>query len=113
MTLHEFKVSFLTFLENSNVNLGRRKTKTRISFLQEAMGRFDAFESDKDAVDMGDKGSDTTPDTKSVMRIEPNDRKKALDVGKGVHSMTASESARADEQLGRSPYVNKKEPENG
>lgn len=104
MTINEFKVSFLTFLENSNVNLGRRTTKTRTDFFQEVMDRFDAFESDQDTVDVN-------PDNKSVMRIEPSDRKKALDIGKGVHSMTASESARADEQLGRSPYTNKKESE--
>ena len=44
---------------------------------------------------------------RSLMLIKPKDRKMALDIGKGVHAMTAGESMRADEQLNRSPYVAK------
>ena len=107
MTFDKFKKDFIEFLEASTVNLGRRTAKTREEFIVEAKRKFDAFsrdDNDKPVVekeprkDMSDR----------VLRIQPTDRKKALDVGKGVHAMTASESQRADEQLGNSPYTGKK-----
>ena len=106
MTFDEFKADFLAFLEGSTVNLGRRTTKTRQAFLDTASAKFDAFvtgdvaETPKQPVTdhMGDR----------VLCIKPKDRNKALDVGKGVHAMTPSESMRADEQLNRSPYGNRK-----
>ena len=108
MTLNEFKVHFLKFLKSSTVNLGRKTSKTRQIFIDEATKKFDDFM-------IQDVDKDCSPDSKSklqhmnssVMRIKPKDRKRALDIGKGVHAMTSSESMRADEQLNRSPYVTK------
>lgn len=102
MTFDEFKADFLAFLTDSTVNLGRRTTKTRQAFLDEAGAKFDAFLSD----DAPETPEQPTPEHMSdrVLCVKPKDRNKALDVGKGVHAMTPSESMRADEQLNRSPY---------
>lgn len=102
----KFKQDFMDFLRTSNVNLGRLHTKTRKDFLKIANDMFDAFASN-DSIDKEESPpppSPSNPMGKSVMRIKPSDPNKALNVGKGVHAMTSSESMRADEQLGRSPY---------
>ncbi|MHC4453423.1 MAG: hypothetical protein ACYSWS_01845 [Planctomycetota bacterium] len=109
MTFDKFKKNFLRFLEESTVNLGRKTAKTRKTFLAEAKQKFDAF-AQSNMEDMPEeKAIEKSPRNMSdrVMRIKPTDKRKALDAGKGVHSMTASESQRADEQLGHSPYVGK------
>lgn len=116
MTFDEFKADFCEFLKCSTVNLGRKKTKTRQVFLDEAEARFDAFgdnfivaETCDSDVEIEEKTPPpTSPMGKSVLCIKPKDRNKALDIGKGVHAMTSSESMRADEQLNRSPYGSKK-----
>lgn len=110
MTFDEFKSDFLDFLENSTVNLGRRTTKTRQVFLAEVAGKFDTFTGDSEPADKMVKKTQKTPEpfNGSVMRIKPKDSRKALSIGKGVHAMTSSESARADEQLNRSPFVDRK-----
>lgn len=120
MTLNEFKVHFLKFLKSSTVNLGRKTSKTRQIFIDEATKKFDNFmiqDVDRDRVIelLKQVDKDSSSDNKlklqhmksSVMRIKPKNRKRALDIGKGVHAMTAGESMRADEQLNRSPYVAK------
>lgn len=114
MTFDEFKADFRVFLENSTVNLGRKTAKTRQEFIVVAMYKFDAF--DKQAED--DQVSEVypkkpTPMSGSVMCIKPRDKNKGLDVGKGVHSMTPSESMRADEQLNRSPFGDRKGQDKG
>jgi len=113
MTFEEFATDFLAFLDSSNVNLGRKGTKTREAFLAQAEKRFRTFGDDHQLVveQVGDQSEKdkveppTDPLEGKVMRIKPSDPRRALDVGKGVHAMTPSESARADEQLNRSPYV--------
>lgn len=109
MTLDKFKLQFLAFLEDSTVNLGRRTTETRRRFLVEAEARFDTFKDDSKQVDEVVEKTPKTPDRfrGTVMRIKPADSKQALNIGKGVHAMTPSESARADEQLNRSPFTNR------
>lgn len=104
MTFDEFKVDFIAFLHNSTVNLGRKNTKTRQTFLDIASQKIDAFATNDDIID---DDNSINPLNKSVMMIKPKDKRKSLNVGKGVHSMTASESLRADEQLNRSPYSQK------
>lgn len=108
MTLNEFKVDLLKFLESSIVNLGRKTSKTRRIFIDEVTKKFDDFmirDVDKDC------SVNDNPKLKhmsgSVIRIKPKNRKRALNIGQGVHAMTPSESMRADEQLNRSPYVEK------
>jgi len=39
-----------------------------------------------------------------IIKIMPVNNDRSLNIGKGVSAMTPSESARADEQLNRSPY---------
>ncbi len=115
MTFDEFKADFCAFLKSSTVNLGRKTTKTRQAFLDEAEARFDTFgdnfitaETCDSEVETKEKTPPpTSPMSKSVMCIKPPDRDKALDVGKGVHAMTPTESQRADEQLNRSPFGSK------
>lgn len=110
MTFDEFKSDFLAFLEDSTVNLGRRTTKTRQAFLAEAAAKFDALMDDSEPVNEVVEKTQKPPNpfSNSVIRIKPKDPKKALDIGKGVHAMTPSESARADEQLNRSPFTDRK-----
>ena len=109
MTLSKFKKDFMKFLNDSTVNLGRKNTKTRKDFMDQASAKFDKFASSKNEVkdEVKDEKANSGHLSDRVMRIKPSDPKKALDAGKGVVAMTASESARADEQLGRSPYVGK------
>jgi hypothetical protein len=111
MTFDKFKKDFITFLENSTVNLGRKTAKTRNEFIKTAIAKFDAFASSRikprevfvvDEKKKEEKVSNPMDDR--VVRIKPKDRNKALDVGKGVHAMSGSESMRADEQLDRSPF---------
>jgi len=106
MTFDEFKADFLTFLKDSTVNLGRKKTKTRQAFLETAGEKFDAFLADDVAEEPKQEETDSMSDR--VLCIKPKDRKKALDIGKGVHAMTSSESMRADEQLNRCPHGDRK-----
>ena len=111
MTLDEFKADFRAFLEGSTVNLGRKTTKTRQVFINEAMAKFDTFwleiNVDTPIPENEQPTSAPSPMGSSVLCIRPKDRNRALDVGKGVHAMTSSESGRADEQLNRSPYGSK------
>ena len=103
MTIDKFKKDFIKFLETSNVNLGRLQSKTRKEFLCEAIKRFNNFinsqikENPKETVD-------EKPAQKRILCLKPT---KKLDIGKGVHAMTAGESMAVDEQLGRSPYSSK------
>lgn len=112
MTFDEFKVDFLTFLKDSTVNLGRKTTKTRQAFLDVAAAKFDAFASTSIVEDAEEPivelVESVNPMDDRIVRIKPADKRKALDVGKGVHAMTPSESMRADEQLNRSPFGNNK-----
>lgn len=104
MTFDKFKVDLLTFLDNSIVNLGRSGTKTRSIFMATVTEKLNAFADGQDVPPVKDNGKDINSANKNIIRIKPSDKRRSLDIGKGVHSMTASESARADEQLGRSPY---------
>jgi hypothetical protein len=110
MTFDRFKKNFIKFLEASTVNLGRKTAKTRAEFMAEANRKFDAF-AQSSMEDMPDtkEADEKSPRDMSdrVKCIKPTDKRKALDAGKGVHAMTASESQRADEQLGHSPYAGK------
>lgn len=109
MTFNKFKTDLLTFLDNSTVNLGRNGTKTRSIFIATIIEKLDAFNESKKSTVVKDKKENAISSHKNIMRIKPSDERRSLSIGKGVHSMTASESARADEQLGRSPYVAKQE----
>ena len=111
MTFDEFKADFLAFLEDSTVNLGRKGTKTRQAFVETATAKLDAFVAEDTVVEAVEEDTPpVNPMSGSVMCIKPGDRNRALDVGKGVHAMTPSESMRADEQLDRSPFGAKSGP---
>ena len=118
MTFDELKTQFRTFLENSTVNLGRKTAKTRKEFIEKAIYLLESFVASQEA-DTSDDCQDVCTDHEtcpndlkeskspmggSVLCIKPKDKNRALDVGKGVHSMTGNESGLADEQLGRSPF---------
>lgn len=107
MTFDEFKKDFFMFLKNSTVNLGRRATKTRQAFLDEAAARFYEYESGADQVDdsVKEQPEISSPTSGSILRIKPADKRRALDVGKGVHAMTSSESGRADEERNHPPMT--------
>jgi hypothetical protein len=116
MTFDKFKKDFITFLENSTVNLGRKTAKTRNEFIKAAVAKFDVFSSSRikprnvfvvDEKKKEEKVNDPMDDR--VVRIKPQDKDKALDIGKGVHAMTGSNSMRADEELNRSPFGTKTE----
>lgn len=107
MTFNEFKKDFRIFLESSSVNLGRKTAKTRNDFIEIAMTKLDEYQHRPISKEKKEKKKEVDSMNDRVMRIKPKDRRQALDIGKGVASMTASQSALADEQLGRSPYVNK------
>ena len=113
MTFDEFKADFLAFLQESTVNLGRKATKSKQRFWHTVAAKFDAYGEGLITAEICDDEPDdkekTNPLSRSVIRIKPTDPQKALDVGKGVHAMTPSESSRADEQLGRSPFAGKPE----
>lgn len=109
MTFDKFKIDFLTFLNNSTVNLGRRGTKTRQVFIETVTAKLDAFMTDTIVEPVVKEASSVGPMSGSVIRIRPDDKNKALNVGKGVHAMTPDESMRADEQLNRSPFSAKLE----
>ena len=112
---NKFKKDFLKFLDCSSVNLGRKTALTRQIFLDKASAMFETFRSNL----TDDNKSDGVIDGKplpntmkgSVTRIKPSNSNKGLSIGKGVHSMTSSESMRADEQLNRSPYGAKSKQE--
>lgn len=115
MTFVEFREDLFVLLENSTVNLGRKQAKTRDEFLKKVRVKFINFEASMEN-DLSDKDNLTkerivNPMDDRVVRIKPQDRNKALDIGKGVHAMSGSESMRADEQLNRSPFGAKKEKE--
>jgi hypothetical protein len=113
MTFDEFKKDMKDFLEMSSVNLGRKDAKTKQQFVNQVIKMIDVFY--KQARKPNREKREKTPRTS----IEPesrvsNDRimvlkpkSKSLDIGKGVHSMTQSESMRADEELNRSPFGNR------
>lgn len=108
----------MAFLISSTVNLGRRTSKTRDKFLKEARAKFNTYDNcakDGDQIaeicPVESNKTASNPMSGSVLCVKPTDKNKALDVGKGVHSMTGSESSRADEQLDRSPFGKGKDNE--
>lgn len=108
MTFNRFKKDFIMFLEESTVNLGRRTAETRKLFIEQAKARFDAFADSQKKRDVEQIPEVVSPNNRLIC-LKPTDRTKVLDAGKGVTAMTPSESARADEQLGRSPFTGKGE----
>jgi hypothetical protein len=77
------------------------------------LSRCDAFRNSQEEDEKSEKVQEPVVEEKKsknplddrLVRIEPKDRNRALDMGKGVHAMTPSESMRADEETGGSPYT--------
>lgn len=114
MTFDEFKEDFINWLKNSTVNLGRKQAKTRSKFLEDAAKKFDFYGGfDEDNFhNLDNEVNDppkpiVNPMDDRIMCIKPKGGRQGLDVGKGVHAMTPSESMRADEELNRSPFTGK------
>jgi hypothetical protein len=109
MTFKEFQTDLMEFLQKSNVNLGRKHTKSKERFLKAVSDKFDSYGEGLIVAEICDDNVDREKKPNSlrdgVIRIKPEDPRKALDAGKGVCAMNATESSRADEQLGRSPYA--------
>jgi len=110
MTFDEFKKEMRDFLEESSVNLGRKDAKTKQQFINQVIKMIDIFykQARKPNRDKTPRTS-TKPESRvsndRIMVLKP--KSKNLDIGKGVHSMTQSESMRADEELNRSPFGNR------
>lgn len=110
-----FRKELKLFLEDAKVNLGRKTCKPRKVFIDEVMARVDEFYK----LYIEDKSSKHSKETdqsglrpNAVIVLKPTCFDRALNIGKGVTAMSASESSRADEQLNRSPFVgNTKEKE--
>lgn len=94
----------MDFLESSNVNLGRRDTDTRRKFLATARTKLNCFGTHNSSEPNKAATVPLDPMDDRILRIKPTDPNKALDMGKGVHAMTPTESMRADIQLRRSPF---------
>lgn len=108
MTFKKFKQNLMEFVGNSIVNLGRKNTQTRTKFLKEIESQCAAFETDSDKkVVVKEDKKVSEDDGGRLICMKPANKKRALDAGKGVVAMTGSESQRADEELGRSPYAKK------
>jgi hypothetical protein len=106
MIFKQLEKDIIALLENSNVNLGRKTSKTKKALIEKIRAKFDLATSKKPNTPTDIKKKNYMDDRVKCMKS--NDRRKILDIGKGVTAMTPTESARADEQLGRSPYTNKK-----
>ncbi len=111
---NEFKTDFLRFLDSSTVNLGRKTAKTRLLFMEMAKSKLDFFGENFILAETCDSNETKSPKpvNDSILCIKPKDKNRALDIGKGAHAMTSSESMRADEELDRSPYGNNKGKKN-
>ena len=108
MTFKKFKKKLMEFVGNSTVNLGRKNTKTRTKFLEEIESQCVAFETDSDKqVVVKENKKVSEDDGDRLICMKPGNKKRALDAGKGVVAMTGSESQRADQELGRSPFTKK------
>ena len=109
MTFKRLKKDVLSFVGNSKVNLGRKNTLTRDQFLKRLESILTAFETDDGKKVVVKTEEKKSPDSDRLICMKPKDKRRALDAGKGVVAMTGSESQRADEELGRSPYTKKQE----
>ena len=107
MTFDQFGKDLLEFLAESTVNLGRKTTKTRRAFLDTVQGKLDSFLSEQEEAksDVATDNKPKNPLDDRLVCVKPKNPRRALDVGKGVTAMTPSESMRADEETGGSPYV--------
>jgi len=109
MTFEQFGKDLLEFLAESTVNLGRKTTKTRKAFLDIVQGKLDSFSSEQeeaksDVVTDSKPSKPKNPMDDRLVCVKPKNPRRALNVGKGVTAMTPSESMRADEETGGSPY---------
>jgi len=102
MTFDEFKKDFLMFLSDSRVNLGRLTSMTRRKFLSTAEEKFESFVPKDNETPQPD--SPVAAKNDRLVCLKPKQGSGTLNIGKGVHAMTPSDSMRADEQLGRSPF---------
>lgn len=116
MTLDKLQENVRKLLENSNVNLGRRKAKTRQNFIALIMNQFIDFAStnicNSIVEEQGkEKENNSNCEDDRLLCLKPSDSKAALNIGKGVFAMTPAQSRAADEQLNRSPYTKGRENE--
>lgn len=86
------------------MNLGRKTAKTRQTFIDEIMSRVDSLRDHAEICPEEEPKIPPKLPSGSIICMKPTKKSEALSVGKGVHSMTQSQSMEADEQLGRSPY---------
>lgn len=100
MNMDLLKEKMLAFLTKSRVHLGRTGTKNRQEFIDTIMNMLD--EPDLKSANNDEK----------IMVLKLKKSGKSLQKGKGVTSMTGSDSAMADEELGRSPFGTSRGPTN-
>jgi len=117
MSYKKFRKSLLRFISSSRVNLGRTEAKTRKVFIEGVINRIDEFfdQTNHDETTDGfvtEQPSDSdviknAPLDDRIVRLEPGEPRRGMNIGHGVHAMTPSESMKADEQLGRCPHGQK------
>jgi len=96
MTYNQLKKQVMEFVDQAKVNLGRSGTSTRQKFLDDLSVILDSYDEENT--------SDKPEKQKDIKVLKPNAKSKRLMTGKGVAAMTGSESQRADEEMGRSPF---------
>lgn len=121
MTFDDFRNNIRVLLEDSSVNLGRKTAKTRSDLISSVMDQIDEFGSmlieatgcrlfdsrfKPQGIDNIEKEieKDKNPEDSRLVCLKPKDPTAALNVGKGCHAMTPTQSRVADEELNRSPY---------
>ena len=109
MTFNKFKEELRQFLEDANVNLGRKNSKTRQNFNKTVMNKIQTYHEQTKQKPSKVQEIEQKDESDRILVLKPKNRRQLLDIGKGVHAMTPSESQRADEQLNRSPYTKNKE----
>ena len=99
-TVEQFMAELGDFLDSANANLGRRTSKNRSAFINAVLAKVSNFISPEP---VENKSKRTLPN-KDVLCMKPTNKSQRLEKQKGAHVMTSSESQRADEELGRSPF---------
>lgn len=110
MTLDKLQENVCKLLENSNVNLGRKKTRTRQNLIALITNQFIDFAStnicNPIVEEKGEeKEKNSSGENDRLICLKPQDPTAALSAGKGAFAMTSTQSMEADKQLGRSPYA--------
>ncbi len=93
MGVEKFLRDMEDFLNTTNVNLGRKKSKNREKFIQEVLLKIKNFIKPNNNINRQSEVLCLKPTKKNAMKLKGH-----------AHEMTESESMKADEELGRSRF---------